>query len=565
MPWPEEISLVRYRLTNRSGVPIEPALFLSVRPFQVNPPSQFLNATGGVAAVRNLMWSGRTLEVGTSRVVPLRAPTEAGATAFDAGDVAVLLERGTIPNVAAVSDPSSSGSGVLRFDDVIAAGGSQEVWVQLLPSARPVPMPKHDGHAEAPAHLAALAAEWHERLSRVGITVPAAGREHLDTLRANEAYMLINRDGPALQPGARSYAALVDPRRGDDGGGAAPARPRGRGARRSPAGSRRHQYPDGKVPCCVDARGADPVPENDADGELIFLVAETTRLTGDTRVRRRAVAARRGRRRPPRRAARRSAAPRRTATPDKLVFFGLMPESISHEGYSAKPMHSYWDDFWALRGYADAAALAAELGRPDEAARIGASRDEFRADLVASIARAMAAHGIDYVPGCAELGDFDATSTTVALAPTAADAHLPRAAARADVRAVLGELRRPPRRRASRGRTTRRTSCAPSAPSSASAGATAPTSCSTTSSPTACPPGWRQWAGDRLARPRRPRASSATCRTPGSAPTTSARSSTCSPSSGSATGRSSSPPACPPPGSATAASGCATCAPAGGS
>ena len=33
---------------------------------------------------------------------------------------------------------------------------------------------------------------------------------------------------------------------------------------------------------------------------------------------------------------------------------GLMPESISHEGYSAKPMHSYWDDFWALRGYLDA-------------------------------------------------------------------------------------------------------------------------------------------------------------------------------------------------------------------
>ena len=27
-----------------------------------------------------------------------------------------------------------------------------------------------------------------------------------------------------------------------------------------------------------------------------------------------------------------------------------MPESISHEGYSAKPMHSYWDNFFALLG-----------------------------------------------------------------------------------------------------------------------------------------------------------------------------------------------------------------------
>ena len=34
------------------------------------------------------------------------------------------------------------------------------------------------------------------------------------------------------------------------------------------------QFPDGRVPCCVDRRGADPTPENDSDGELIFTVAE---------------------------------------------------------------------------------------------------------------------------------------------------------------------------------------------------------------------------------------------------------------------------------------------------
>jgi hypothetical protein len=300
------------------------------------------------------------------------------------------------------------------------------VWLQILPSSKPVPMPMHNGQAEASAHLSAVARIWRQESSRVSITVPAAGREHLDTLRANEAYMLINRDGPALQPGARSYrrswirdgammaAALL--RLGHEDEVEAYAR-----------WFASHQYPDGKVPCCVDARGADPVPENDADGELIFLVAETARLTGDTAFAAELwphVAAAVGHL-DALRAQRRTEAYR---TPDTLVFFGLMPESISHEGYSAKPMHSYWDDFWALRGYADAAELAARLGKADEAARIAASRDEFRADLVASIERAMAAHGIDYIPGCAELGDFDATSTTVALAPTAADAHLPREA-----------------------------------------------------------------------------------------------------------------------------------------
>ena len=43
------------------------------------------------------------------------------------------------------------------------------------------------------------------------------------------------------------------------------------------------------------------------------------------------------------------------------------------------PVHSYWDDFWALRGLADAAELAAALGKTADAARFAASRDEMRA------------------------------------------------------------------------------------------------------------------------------------------------------------------------------------------
>jgi hypothetical protein len=37
----------------------------------------------------------------------------------------------------------------------------------------------------------------------------------------------------------------------------------------------------------------------------------------------------------------------------------------------------------------------------------------------------MKAHAIDYVPGCADLGDFDATSTTIALDPCDARDLLP--------------------------------------------------------------------------------------------------------------------------------------------
>ncbi len=177
----------------------------------------------------------------------------------------------------------------------------------------------------------------------------------------------------------------------------------------------------------VDQRGADPVPEHDSSGEFIFLVAEYYRYTGDREILDRMwprvshaaayLDSLRQKRRTP-----------MYRTPEFAEFFGILPPSISHEGYSAKPMHSYWNAFFALRGFKDAAYLAGELGRVQDQSRLSAIRDEFQTDLVASIAAARHHHGIDYIPGCADLGDFDPTSTTIALAPAGAAAALPAAA-----------------------------------------------------------------------------------------------------------------------------------------
>src|SRR5690606_24668579 len=79
------------------------------------------------------------------------------------------------------------------------------------------------------------------------------------------------------------------------------------------------------------------------------------------------------------------------------AFHGMMPASISHEGYSAKPMHSYWDNFWALRGYKDAVAVAEALDKAGDLPRMVAARDQFRDDLHASLQHAMQRHGIDYL------------------------------------------------------------------------------------------------------------------------------------------------------------------------
>ena len=176
------------------------------------------------------------------------------------------------------------------------------------------------------------------------------------------------------------------------------------------------QYPDGKVPCCVDSRGADPVPENDSHGELIYLIAEYYRHTHDrdlvSHVWPHVVLA--------------------VNYIDKLrhsqtapQFFGLLPESISHEGYSAKPEHSFWDDFFAAKGLADAVYLSHEMGFKPEEKSFAKIRDEFEHDLLTAIDRAMTAHKIDYIPGSVELGDYDPTSTTIAISPGGQISRLP--------------------------------------------------------------------------------------------------------------------------------------------
>ena len=266
-------------------------------------------------------------------------------------------------------------------------------------------------------------AAWHARLDRVGFTVPAAARPLIDTLRSNLAYVLIDRDGPALRPGARAYARSWI-RDGALMSSALLRMGHAEEARAFVEWFAGYQYPSGKVPCCVDRRGADPVPEHDSAGELLFAIAEVWRFTGDEAFVRRLWPHVEG-------AVRwlESLRAQRTTdeyqAPEKLAYYGLLPESISHEGYSDRPVHSYWDDFWALRGLKDAAALAGAMGESAEAERWGALRDAFAADLYASLGRAMAMHGIDYVPGSVEKGDFDPTSTTIALAPGGALDRLP--------------------------------------------------------------------------------------------------------------------------------------------
>ena len=434
--------VTRYRLTNTGKTRAQYALALAVRPLQVNPPTQFLSTVGGVSEIHGLTVREGTVSVeGVQRLRANRKSLAAFAIAFDSGDVVQRLAGsewtsfldqaettgadypGLDADTDTVDDQTGLASGALLYRAWLAPNETYEV-------ALIAPMTGGFGNETAPAPpeevdvlQERVADQWRDKLDRVHIEVPPQGQALVDTLRTATAHMLISRIGPRLQPGTRSYARswIRD--------GAMISEGLLRMGREDVVRDyvefyAPYQFENGKVPCCVDDRGSDPVPENDSHGELIFNIAELYRYNGDKAFLRKmwphvlgAFNYMEKLRLSERTEANRALNP---------AFYGMMPASISHEGYSAKPMHSYWDNFWALRGYKDAVEVAQWLGRVEDAKRFAVSRDQFREDLQDSLQAAAKSHGIDFLPGSAELGDFDATSTTIALAPGGEQGRLPK-------------------------------------------------------------------------------------------------------------------------------------------
>jgi len=414
--------VVRYTVRNLGKRPRRLTLALAWRPFQANPPTQFLAHPGGASAIDTVRWDGGALWVnGALRLKPMQSPSSVRVEPAAAGPVVDwLAELPRVERTPNVSDADGFANAVLRYDMSLAPGAHRTIDVVLPVTTASLPATVDVGREEA-----RVAARWRAALDRVGIDGPGAVAEVARTLRAALGHILVNRSGPALQPGARAYArswirdgALTSSallRLGHEDV-----------ARDFLLWFAPFQFRNGKVPCCATVRGADPVPENDSDGEFAFAATELWRYTRDENTARvlwphvaAAIAHMESLRASERVDANRMG--------ERAAYFGLMPPSISHEGYSDKAAYSYWDDFWAYAGYRSAVELATGLGLDGDRARLAAQRDEFLADLEASLAASTARFGLDVLPGAADRGDFDPTSSTVALTPGGLLHLLPRA------------------------------------------------------------------------------------------------------------------------------------------
>jgi hypothetical protein len=433
----DSVTFTRYRVENKAKEASKGRLFLAIRPFQINPTWQH----GGLSPIRSLEFieEAERMQVKVNdqvTFVALQSPDDAGARAFERGDVAIELLRGAVPDAKKVDLAGELVSGALAFDFDLQPGEARSFFVAapLHRKLQGIDSFLRKGGGEFMAaeeafkiRLDEMREFWTRQMGPVVFELP--DKAISDTLKSQVGYILINQDGIAIQPGSRNYK-----------------RSWMRDGSLTSAGLLRmglyetvkdyldwyaaRVQADGWVPPILNNDGTINQGfgwdnEYDSQGQFVYAIMEYYRFTKDREFLEKHFDA-------IHRALKYLVMLReRTLAPDYLEnepgrerFVGILPPSISHEGYDP-PMHSYWDDFFALKGWKDGKEAAQALGREDVAEWAQQQYDLLRESVRASIEATIAFKNITYIPGCAEKGDMDASSTSIAFFPCEEDDLLP--------------------------------------------------------------------------------------------------------------------------------------------
>lgn len=407
MPWVDGevgslVLHVTYQVVNSTG--LELLLAIAVRPYQVNPPWQAFRNLGGHSPIHTILCEEREMIVEGRRVIPDRMPDNRGCACFEEDGVLESLSRGSMPPHDTVTDCEGLASGAMTWT---LPEGDEPFEVTIS-----VPFFENFSPPRTDARIAALA-HWREILSPVKWSVPASAKQAVACFRTGTAHILINRDGPAIQPGPRRYTrswvrdCVI---MGEALAKAELPKP----LREFVAWYAPFQRDDGFVPCVVDRDGVDWLVEHDSHGQLIWGIHEAYPNCSDhdsllplwDHVRK---------------AAEMIISLRETCKhPDYqngelAACYGLLPESASHEGYLAHHVHSYWDDFWGIRGLQAAAKIADCLDHSEYGIRWKIESERFRHDVLRSLDKVIEERQIDYIPGSVEWADFDPTATANAI------------------------------------------------------------------------------------------------------------------------------------------------------
>jgi F5/8 type C domain len=454
----QPVTLVRHRLENTGVTRVKGQLAMLVRPIQINPRWQ----NGGLAPIHEIAIQGPSAQTSVAvngRVLlhSLTAVDARGAAPFgEHGETEITRHAvaGTAPVDSTARDPDGLAAAVLSYRVDLAPGATRDV-VLAFPlgterlDATLSRLPERNSTNDPGAAFDALGSEvaehWRQRFGHIGITLPDASL--VDMLRAQAAYMLLNQTGHAMQPGPRNYS------RSFIRDGSATAAVLVRMGHSQVARDYLRWYadhavqPNGLVSPILDDdgtvnRGFGSDIEYDSQGQFIWLVAEIARLDGG------AASVREYEAKVKRAMQFMQTLRERTLVPgyasDRPAperFRGIIAPSISHEGYST-PTHSYWDDYWSLKGWHDGAWLAESWGDRDTAAWAREQYRVLREAMANSIRATMAWRRGDFIPTDADTGNGDPTSVSIALDPTGQGELLPRDALERTFSRYLDEVRR---------------------------------------------------------------------------------------------------------------------------
>jgi hypothetical protein len=461
------VTLVRHRLVNEGEHVIEGDLALLVRPMQVSPPWQ----NGGLAPIRAIAIAradvGHSVRVNGRILLQSLTPADAqGVAAFGArgeGEITRYVAANEVPDALAAQDADGLAAGLLRYHVRLEPGAHRDIVVAFplgseridvaaatLPDAPAIDTAallaeSADAGAAFDAAADEVAREWQGRFGGIGLSLPDASL--VDMWRAQAAYMLINQSGPAMQPGPRNYnrSFIRD--------GSATAAVLLRMGMASTARDYLRWYAEHAVhanglvsPILNDDgsvnRGFGSDIEYDSQGEFVWLVAEIARLDGGAESVRDYL--------PKVRSALQFLQQLRERTlvagymadrPAPERFHGIIAPSISHEGYST-PTHSYWDDYWALKGWHDGAWLADAWGDHEMAAWARAQYAALRESVGASVRATMTWKGSDFIPASADLGDGDPTGVSIGIDPAGQQDLLPTDALQRTFTRYLDDVRK---------------------------------------------------------------------------------------------------------------------------
>ncbi|MFH1369503.1 MAG: hypothetical protein ABII64_10315 [Elusimicrobiota bacterium] len=420
---------VRYVLKNSGGKAVSGKLFLVFRPLQVNPPWQY----GGFAEIASIGYGKAEYpEVkinGLTALVSFTEPGGFGAQEFGDSEIIETIRKGRLPGKKEVKDSYSLASGALAYDFSVEAGKTAEYYFYL-----PIhPESRYDKFAQGEStrayfdrKLKETAAMWEKRINIAELIVPEP--DISDFVKSNIGYILINRDRALIQPGSRNYqrsfvrdgailsTTLLSLGYTDE-------------VKEYIEFTAKSIRKDGFVPFIMEV---DKMPdyvkdwvELDSQGEFVFLVMEYYRYTGDKAFLEKYAPA-------VKKALEYIVTVRSTRlTPefkdgpdDKKKFYGLLPESNSHEGYFPG-VHSYWDDFWAVKGWKDANEMAKILGDRKMEKWTREQGKDFEKTFYDSMRLVMKIKNLDFIPASADYADFDPTSTSIGISPCGEYKNLP--------------------------------------------------------------------------------------------------------------------------------------------